>query len=118
MLETSINNSLGPFFLKRDSTRGWTIRAENEKMCSWYIESFDNSDILFVKHLRRYRSLLPPEHETLSKSFNEVVLLLVLRSRCNEKLREPIGLLRSYLDVENSVIGIAQSLLDQLDVIE
>ena len=103
-LEISINKSLGPFFLKGDSTRGWTIPAENEtveNMCSWYIESFDKSDTLFDKHLRRYRSLLPPEQETLSKNFNEVVrLLLALSSLCKEKLKEPIGLLRSYLDEE------------------
>ena len=102
MLETSINKSLGPFFLKGDSTRGWTIPAVNEnveKMCSWHIELFDNADTLFDKHLRRYRSLLPPERETLSKNFNEVVRLLsVQRSLCNEKLKEPIGLFRSYLD--------------------
>ena len=104
MLGTLTNNSLAPFFLEEYSMSGWTIPAEDEiveKVCSWYIDSFDDEDALFDKSLRRYGDLLPQEQKVLSKNLNEVVRLLsALRSSYNTNLKEPIRLFRSYLDEE------------------
>ena len=106
MLETLTDNSLGPFFLKEDSMSGWTIPTEDEnveKVCSWYIGSFDDEDedALFDRSLQRYRDLLPQQQEAVSETFNEVVRLLsALHSSYNTNLKEPIRLFRSYLDEE------------------
>ena len=116
MLETIIKDTLGPFLLKRDPSNTWVSpskRERRERICAWYITSFDNESQRFERSLMKNIALYELHYAFILETFNQIVAILSSITYLYDRgFEKPISLFSDYLDEQTTKEKLSEAIAD------